>query len=137
MIALCASKLGDTETYNKYLALSDTTKGAPTIHTYFQCKALELMGNAERADSLSSELLDIGNIKISNADVNDYYGVGAPAYPPFGYDIVKAHTMQGNTLKAFAYLAKGDLKSAEECSALVKASDSADFAAYLFGEIVK
>ena len=121
----------------EYLLLSDTTKGAPTIHTYFQCKALLELGECARAEYLASELVAMGENRLATADVNDYYGVGSPAYPPFGYDIVKAHNAQGNLLLAFGYLAKGEKTKAKEFAAKVVESDSADFSAYLFGEIVE
>ena len=137
MIAACDKKLGLNDEAAEYLALSDTTKGAPTIHTYFQCKALETVGNNDRADYLASALVAMGEKKIENADVNDYYGVGAPAYPPFGYDIVRAHTIQGETLMAYGYLAKGETEKAKAYIESVKNKNSADFNAYLFGEIIK
>ncbi|MBQ8380993.1 MAG: DUF5107 domain-containing protein [Clostridia bacterium] len=137
MMAECAAKLGDELKEKEYLALADTTKGAPTIHTYFQCKALEAAGNAAKSEFLSGELIAMGENRKATADVNDYYGVGSPAYPPFGYDIVKAHNTQGNLLLAFGNLAKGDVESAKAYADAVKATDVADFSAYLFGEIVK
>ncbi len=137
MIAKCAKALGDESEYVEYIALADTTKGAPTVHTYFQCEALRLAGNGDRAAELARELVNMGCGKIEKADVNDYYGVGAPAYPPFGYNIAKAHTLQGNLLKAYGNLASGDKAAAEKCIKDVLASDSADFHAYLFGEIAK
>ena len=137
MIAECKKKLGDEAGAAEYYALSDTTKGAPTVHTYFQCNALRAVGKAERADMLAAELVSMGESRIANADVNDYYGVGSPAYPPFGYDIVKAHTLQGNNLKAYGHLASGDRAAAELCVKNVLAADLADFHAYLFGCIVK
>lgn len=137
MIAACFEKLGKSAEASEYLALSDTTKGAPTVHTYFQCKTLRKVGNDARADMLSDALISMGEQRIATADANDYYGVGAPAYPPFGYDIVKAHMTQGNLLLAFGYLEKGDTQKASEHIDAVLANDSADFNAYLFGEIIK
>lgn len=132
MLAECADKLGETKRAEEYLALADTTKDAPTAHTYFQCLALKKAGKADKAATLAEALLTLGKGKIENADVNDYFGVGAPAYPPFGYDVARAHTVQGNVLCTFAYLAKGERKHAEACAAALKANDSADFFAYLF-----
>lgn len=137
MIAACDKKLGLMDEAAEYLALSDTTKGAPTIHTYFQCKALCEVGNTERAESLSAALISMGEGRVATADVNDYYGVGSPAYPPFGYDIVKAHNNQGETLMAYGYLAKGDREKAKAYIESVKSRNCADFNAYLFGEIIK
>lgn len=137
MIAACDKKLGLLDEANEYLALSDTTKGAPTIHTYFQCKALEEVGNTARAEYLSDALVAMGEKRVATADVNDYYGVGSPAYPPFGYDIVKAHNNQGETLMAYGYLAKGDIEKAKAYIDSVKNRNVADFNAYLFGEIIK
>ena len=137
MIAACDKKLGLTDEADEYLALSDTTKGAPTIHTYFQCKALEEVGNNARAAYLSDALIAMGEKRVATADVNDYYGVGSPAYPPFGYDIVKAHNNQGETLMAYGYLAKGEIEKAKSYIESVKSRNCADFNAYLFGEIIK
>ena len=137
MISACNKKLGLNDEALEYLALADTTKGAPTIHTYFQCKALVEAGNEARAEYLSSALVAMGEKRVATADVNDYYGVGSPAYPPFGYDIVKAHNNQGETLMAYGYLAKGDVAKAKTYIESVKSRNSADFNAYLFGEIIK
>ena len=137
MMAACKSKLGCGEEAEKYLTLSDTTKGAPTVHTYFQCLALRAAGNAEKADVLADALVNMGKNRVERAAVNDYYGVGAPAYPPFGYDIVKAHVQQGEMLSAFGYLAKGDKESAKAACAKASAINCANFHAFLFGEIVK
>ena len=137
MIAECKKLLGDEQGAAEYYALSDTTKGAPTMHTYFQCKALRAVGNTERADMLASSLVEMGNKRIATADVNDYYGVGSPAYPPFGYDIVKAHNVQGSILCAYGYLAEGKAEEANACIANVLTRDCADFSAYLFGRITK
>ena len=137
MIAACDKKLGLTDEANEYLALSDITKGAPTIHTYFQCNALREVGNTARAEYLANALVGMGENRVATADVNDYYGVGSPAYPPFGYDIVKAHNNQGETLMAYGYLAKGEIEKAKLYIESVKNRNAADFNAYLFGEIIK
>ena len=100
-------------------------------------EALVELGENARAEYLSSELISMGEDRKATADVNDYYGVGSPAYPPFGYDIVKAHNIQGNLLLAFGYLAKGETETAKAYAKEVVNSDVADFNAYLFGEIVK
>lgn len=36
---------------------------------------------------LADALISMGERRIATADVNDYYGVGAPAYLPFGYEL--------------------------------------------------
>lgn len=136
LLSICEEKLGNQAESEKYLALSDTTKGAPTVHSYFQCLALKKAGNEKKAAMLANELIAMGEKRIENANVNDYYGVGAPAYPPFGYDIVKAHTAAGNLLCAFGYLALGDKERAISRIAEVKEKDEGDFSVYLFEQLI-
>lgn len=135
--ALCAKQLGDTQKAAEYLALADGTHGAPTLHSYFQCLARQMAGDEIGANELADTLVQMGETRIQTADINDYYGVGSPAYPPFGYDIVKAHTIAGNILCAYGYLAKGDLQAAQSRINEVKKADVADFAAGLFEKIIK
>jgi tetratricopeptide (TPR) repeat protein len=135
-LAECEAALGNATEEQKYLALADGTKGAPTPHTYFQVAALRRAGKTERAQALAEELYSLGETKIKNAAVNDYYGVGAPAYPPFGYDIVKAHTTAGNTLCAFGALALGRDGEARSLAQAIKDADCADFHAYLFSKLL-
>jgi tetratricopeptide (TPR) repeat protein len=137
MSALCAKQLGDTQKTAEYLSLADSTYGAPTMHSYFQCLARQMAGDEIGANALADTLVQMGEQRMQTAAVNDYYGVGSPSYPPFGYDIVKAHTTAGNILCAYGYLAKGDLQAAQSCINQVKKADVADFAAELFEEIIK
>ena len=137
MMAACCEKLGDSAEAEKYLALADTTKGAPTVHTYFQCLALRKAGNGERADMLANALVEMGDKRVDTKDVNDYYGVGAPAYPPFGYDISRAHEAQGEVLRAFGYLALGNTDKARECSDKAKAINCANFHSFIFERVTK
>ena len=123
--------LGNADAAQNYLQLAVSTKGAPTVHSYYQCLALEKLGRNEDALSLAKQLKEIGENKIANAHVNDYYGVGAPAYPPFGYDIVKAHTTDDMILCAFAALAMHDTETALDLSREIEARDSSHFFLYL------
>lgn len=111
----------------KYLNLAISTKGAPTVHSYYQCLALEQLGRKEDAMALAERLQTIGENKIRNAAANDYYGVGAPAYPPFGYDIVNAHTTDGLILCAFAALAKQDTDTAKDLARQIEKLESCHF----------
>ena len=131
-VAKCEEKLGNLCERDRYLALADTTKGTPTPHTLFQCEALREAGNANRAQLLAEQLLAQGEKRLATAELNDYYGVGSPAYPPFGYDVTRAHILQANTQMAFAHLALGSLDLARKCIETVRAIDSADFHVYLF-----
>lgn len=120
----------------EYLELANSTKGAPTVHSYYQCLALKIMGREADATALAEKLGQIGQKKIQNADVNDYYGVGAPAYPPFGYDISKMHTTDGMILMAFAALASGDLATAKELATKLEAMDACHFFLYLLRTVL-
>ncbi len=122
---------GNEEKAKEYLALATSTKGAPTVHSYWQCLAYDKQSRRECKQELSEQMYAIGQGKIDNADVNDYYGVGAPAYPPFGYDIVKAHTVSGAAMKAFASLVKGEKEVAEQMKKEIANVDVADFSLYL------
>lgn len=127
-LAECAE---DEKTRKNYLGLAVSTKGAPTVHSYFECRALEKLGKKEEAERLAREMISIGKEKIRNAATDDYFGVGAPTYPPFGYDIVKAHTLSGSALCAFGELALGNLESAKAYAKTMREIDEADFALYL------
>ena len=135
-LAECESKLGNAEAADNYLALADTTHGVPTVHSIFQCMALKKANNPDRAAAIAKEMCAMGQAKIDRADINDYYGVGAPAYPPFGYDIVKAHTLQGNTLLAFGALAEGRVDDAKKYAQAISDADLADFHAYFFNKVL-
>lgn len=128
-IYLALAGLGEDE--KAYLDLAVSTKGAPTAHSYYQVLALKKLGRMEEAAALAEQLETIGKTKIANAAVNDYYGVGSPAYPPFGYDIVKAHTHDGMVLCAFGALAKGDRAAAEVLCEKIGAIDASGFYLYL------
>jgi hypothetical protein len=123
--------LYELEKDEKYLELANTTKGAPTVHSYYQCRALKKMGREADAADLTEKLKVIGENKIRNAAVNDYYGVGAPAYPPFGYDVEKAHTTDGMILCAFAALAVNDLESVQDLIKELESKDQCHFFLYL------
>ena len=120
----------------EYLELANHTKGAPTVHSYYQCKALREMGRADEASELAAKLKTIGENKIKNAAVNDYYGVGAPAYPPFGYDVAAAHTTDGMILCAFAALAEGDMETARKYTEGIAKRDQCHFFLYLLRTIL-
>lgn len=135
-LAECYDKLNQPEKKADALERAVSTKGAPTIHSYYQCRAYRLLNRPEEADALSDLMLETGENKIKNAAVNDYYGVGAPAYTPFGYDVAKVHTMQGLTVKAFALLAKGKTEEATQLTAEMENIDSADFSLYLLKTIL-
>lgn len=130
-LAEIALARGDQKTADEYLAAANSTKGAPTVHSYFQCEALRRMGREKDARALAAALGRIGESKIANAAVNDYYGVGSPAYPPFGYDIVKAHTLDGLIMCAFAALADGDRATAESLAEQMESQDGCHFFLYL------
>ena len=123
--------LFELEQDEKYLELANSTKGAPTVHSYYQCIALRKLGRTQEAADLAAKLKAIGENKIKNAAVNDYYGVGAPAYPPFGYDVAAAHTTDGMILCAFAALAEGDLDTAKKLEAALAERDASHFFLYL------
>lgn len=131
--------LYELEKDEKFLELANSTKGAPTVHSYYQCLALKQLDRKEDAAALADQLHSIGQTKIRDAAVNDYYGVGAPAYPPFGYDIIKAHTIDGLILCAFAALAKHDIDTAKALAEKIKDLDGCHFFLYLlrfiFGDI--
>lgn len=132
-LAECYAKLGQPEMRADALAKAISTKGSPTVHSFYQCKAYRELGREADAAALAARMISIGRGKIENADVHDYYGVGAPAYPPFGYDIVKAHTLQGDQMLAFGYLAEGKTTEAEKYLSVIGETDSADFFRYLLG----
>ena len=90
-----------------------------------------MLGEKERAKRLAEEMCELGREKIENAATDDYFGVGAPTYPPFGYDVEKAHKLSGFALCAFGKLASGDRFAAETYAEKMKEIDEADFSLYL------
>ena len=126
----------DKEKTAEYLQMAISTNGAPTVHSYYQCLALEKLGRSADAANLAEQLQAIGERKIRNAATNDYYGVGSPAYPPFGYDIVKAHTTDGLILSAFATLARHDKKTAAMLAEEIEKLDRCHFFLYLLRKIL-
>lgn len=134
-LAECYEQLQMPEKLAEALENAISTKGTPTVHSYFQCRAYRELGRQDAAEALAEEMLSIGEAKVTNAAINDYYGVGAPAYPPFGYDVARAHTLQGNTLRAFALAAEGRFDEAKQAAAQIEATDQADFYLYILKEI--
>ena len=127
---------GNNETRDKYLKLALTTNGAPTVHSYYECRAFDALGKTAEAKALADELYNIGKNKIDTAEIPEYYGVGSPAYQPFNYDIEKAHLLAGYLLCGFAELAKGNKAEAKKFAEKAEKIDCADFSLYLLkGEI--
>lgn len=135
-LASCMKVLGKMQEEQSYLTLALSTKGSATVHSYFQCEALRRLGRDEEANALAREMLRIGEERIANAALDDYYGVGSPVYPPFGYDIEKAHTLTGNLMTAFASLALGDKSRARRSAAVAQQIDSADFSLCLLQKLL-
>lgn len=90
LYTILAECTDDAEQKKKYLRLAVSSKGSPTIHSFFTCRAWDMLGEKERAKRLAEEMCELGREKIENAATDDYFGVGAPTYPPFGYDVEKA-----------------------------------------------
>lgn len=135
-LADCMAQTGRKDAENEYLALALTTKGAPTVHSYYQCLALQRLGRDDEANALAREMLRMGEEKIANAALDDYYGVGAPAYPPFGYDIERAHNLAGNLMVAFASLILGDKCRARRSAAIAEEIDRGDFSLHLLKQLL-
>lgn len=127
---------GNNEKRDEYLKLALTTNGAPTVHSYYECRAFDALGKTAEAKALADELYNIGKNKIDTAEIPEYYGVGSPAYQPFNYDIEKAHLLAGYLLCGFAELAKGNKAEAKKFAEKAEKIDCADFSLYLLkGEI--
>lgn len=127
---------GINEKRDEYLKLALTTNGAPTVHSYYECRAFDALGKTAEAKALADELYNIGKNKIDTAEIPEYYGVGSPAYQPFNYDIEKAHLLAGYLLCGFAELAKGNKAEAKKFAEKAEKIDCADFSLYLLkGEI--
>ncbi len=127
LLARIEGALGHAETAEDYLCLADSTKGAPTVHSYFQCLALRRMNRGEEAAALAARLRQIGEDKLKHAAHHEYYGVGSPAYPPFGYDVERAHILDGCILLAFAALAEGDRETAAQLADRIESYDACHF----------
>lgn len=136
-IAHCKKALGDEAGEKEALALAVSTKGAPTVHSYWQCLAYRAAGEKERAERLAEEMIHLGKERVANAERDDYFGVGAPAYPPFGYDVKKAHTLSGSLLQAFGALAAGDKKTAIRLYENALSIDCADFTVRLLERVLR
>ena len=74
-LAMCMEREGKKGEAERYWKLATSTKGAPTVHSYFQCIALHALGRAQEAQDLAREMVRLGEECIANAAVNDYYGM--------------------------------------------------------------
>lgn len=126
------ARLRSGEARKGMLGKAVSSNGAPSVQSYFACTAYRMLGETEQADSLAAEMIALGRARIEDADRDDYYGVGAATYPPFGYDIVRAHTLAGGMLCAFGHLARGECDEAERYARMAEEIDRADFSLYLF-----
>lgn len=115
----------------EYLRLAAVTHGAPTVHSYYECAALESSGRTAEAKALADEMDNIGKNKIENAEIPEYYGVGSPTYLPFNYDIKRAHLLAGYLMRGFASLAKGNKAEAKKYAEKAGEIDCADFSLYM------
>ena len=109
-----------------------SSKGPVTVQSYYACLAYRELGMEDAAAALAGEMIRIGKQRIRDADIEDYFGVGATTYPPFGYDVVRAHVLSGSMLCAFGFLAMGNDSMAVEYMQKAKTIDCADFSVYLF-----
>lgn len=126
---------GNNEKRDKYLKLALTTNGAPTVHSYYECRAFDALGKTAEAKALADELYNIGKNKIDTAEIPEYYGVGSPAYQPFNYDIEKRTCLR---VICFAALPNWLKETKPKRKSLPKSRkiDCADFSLYLLkGEI--
>lgn len=127
----CYVKLNQLDLAKDCLLKANDVKGAPTVHTYYQALALKADGKESEARALLTDLKEIGETRYKNKDINDYFGVGAPAYLPFGYDIGKVNTVKGKTFIAFAELGLGNEEKAKEIAKELEAIDCCDFNLHL------
>lgn len=129
-LSQCYAHTGEETLRKCALENAVSTKGAPTIHSYWQCLAYRAMGDV-RAEALADEMRRIGERILDNAEQDDYFGVGAPSYAPFCYDIARAHRLTGTVLCAFGALARGDAAQAAVLCGEAERIDSADFSVFL------
>lgn len=130
-LAECYQKTGENEKRKNALSLAVSTKGSPTIHSYWQCLAHRERGEEMLAERLACQMKELGEEDVRHEERCEYFGVGAPCYPPFCYDVARVHHLQGTLLSAFGYLASDDRERAEKLRREAEQIDCADFGVFL------
>ena len=110
-------------------------KAAVSEISLFRALALRKLGKTQEAEQVLDEMLAVGENQLVNRDLRTYYGVGSPSPLPFELDIVKNNTVDGNVLKGFALLGKGDKEAAAAAIAEARARNPYDFRIYAFDRI--
>ena len=105
--ARVAKKLGDETLHHDYLQKAVSSIAFTNPNFYFASLAARELRDDAKADGLVKDLLDAGESRIENCDLDAYFGVGAPARSPFAYDVKRTNTIKGLELKLFALRAIG------------------------------
>ena len=136
-IYYCLSLLKKGEEATAALEKAAEYKAAVSEISAFRALALQKLGRTDEAQQVINEMHATADNLIENCDLRTYYGVGSPSPMPFEYDIVKQNTRAGNTLKAFAYFAAGNMAAADACIEKAAAVDANDFTVYTYRQLKK
>ncbi|MGN1062250.1 MAG: DUF5107 domain-containing protein, partial [Candidatus Scatosoma sp.] len=102
--ALAKVALAQGKNADEYVASGCRTLGAPSVQSYYQVQNLRLAGKDKEAEELTKRMFSIAEDKWNNRDMPPYFGVGAPVYMPFMYNIEKFNTIQSLQMRGFACL---------------------------------
>ncbi|MBQ8885267.1 MAG: DUF5107 domain-containing protein [Clostridia bacterium] len=133
LVKLCALTGKDS---SEYLQAGCHTLGAPSVQSYYQILNLRIAGRNQEADELTEKLFAIADNQWENRDLPSYFGVGAPVYMPFMYEIVKFNTIKSLQTRGFAHLAKGETENAKECLEKLNGLNQGDFVTVLLGKAI-
>jgi tetratricopeptide (TPR) repeat protein len=124
----CASAVGKGG--RKFLEKC-TTHGEPTPASRYIVLALKALGKAEEAKSVAHGMINTAVRILKKKACPAYYGVGAPTYKPFHYDVSKNNLKDGNRLLGWGQLALGKVAQAEKAADELLKTDCCDFIAVL------
>lgn len=120
----------------EYLKAGCHTLGAPSVQSYYQVLNLRAAGKEEEAIKLTARMFEIAQEQWQNRDLPSYFGVGAPVYMPFMYNIVKFNTIKSLQMRGFAHLAAGETEQAKKCLARLEELNRGDFASVLLKKAI-
>ena len=136
-LMLCAARRGDAAAFAERSALADSTKGSPTLHSYWQALAQREAGRDSRAAEVLAAMKAEAESILADAKTPCYYGVGATTYQPFRYDVEKVNVLKGKALLAFAEFGLGNVSAADAAIGEIEELDRCDFSVFLYRNILK
>ncbi|MBO5199846.1 MAG: DUF5107 domain-containing protein [Clostridia bacterium] len=135
-LGILAEKQGNTAEAQKAFTQAAIYKAAVSEISLFRALALKKLGKDDEAEAVLDEMLAVAENFIKNCDLRTYYGVGSPSPMPFEYDIEKNNLTDGNVLKAFALLGKGEVEKAKATADIARGLNPYDFRLFTFDRLI-